>query len=696
MNRRPHGAAWRALVFVSLVLSAAEAGATSYTWDGGGDGRNWFDGNNWDPSGPPGAGDQATMTGTTLARLTNATPYLGAFTIGNATLTFTNWATVLRATNVTIQSGGKLTHVNCNTNAVPGGTNRVSIECVDLTVLQGGTINVDKMGYAGGVYSGQGPGGGRGGAYPSCGGAGGYGGKGGVGASSAPGGGTYGSAVMPLAPGSGGGSKGATPVAGAGGGAIAIDADGAVSVAGVLSANGEDMPPPSQNGRGAGSGGSVYITCRTFWGASTGAVRADGGKSTDINYGGTGGGGRIAIHSDPVEQAKLGVPPVPLSAAAGAGAVDRLGEVGTVYLSNLHLMPCALLNGRYVFAHFAAWTPNSVTLSNAAVSWSGFSLDVTNGLRVMGRSTVVVTNPVRTRIGGSLTLTNSMFRFASGTNAQAVLTVGCDLALQSGTALYVSSAAAANASTGACGARVEVGRDLTVAGNAWVYPVSDPTNGASPLFSAGNVRIEGGTQGGFNATGAGFAGGAGTNGFGPGFGPGGPYPNMPYGPGCGAGYGGRGGCGGYGVDWAGVGGITYGSSNAPVQPGSGGGGTTTVSWRGGRGGGLVRIEAIGTVALNGSILADGSRAGSSGSLAGGGSGGGIYIRCHRLSGGSQGLLRANGADAWTGSVWNGGGGGGGRIAVWRAQDATGGQLGREARGGTHDDSRCVGKPGTIV
>jgi hypothetical protein len=143
--------------------------------------------------------------------------------------------------------------------------------------------------------------------------------------------------------------------------------------------------------------------------------------------------------------------------------------------------------------------------------------------------------------------------------------------------------------------------------------------------------------------------------------------------GGGGGYGGAGGASGGGAH----GGATYGNALEPVGPGSGGGGgagTLHNTTYGGAGGGYVKIVAAGTVTLGGngitanggdSVLASASR------MPGGGSGGGINIRCSRIAG--SGNITANGG---TSGGQPGGGGGGGRIAIYAIEGPfyTGGAL----------------------
>lgn len=146
-----------------------------------------------------------------------------------------------------------------------------------------------------------------------------------------------------------------------------------------------------------------------------------------------------------------------------------------------------------------------------------------------------------------------------------------------------------------------------------------------------------------------------------GHGPGGGTNNLSGGGGsAGGGYGGRGGPNSQGVP----GGGTYGSSNAPVDPGSGAG--VHIGGDGGHGGGAIRIECRGSLLLDGRISANGSNCSGGNQRGGGGSGGSVYITCRRFDG--VGVLAATGGSGFT----EGGGGGGGRVAVWRLYHVYGG------------------------
>jgi hypothetical protein len=112
--------------------------------------------------------------------------------------------------------------------------------------------------------------------------------------------------------------------------------------------------------------------------------------------------------------------------------------------------------------------------------------------------------------------------------------------------------------------------------------------------------------------------------------------------------------GGYGGVYDGTGtNQPYGHPAEPAYLGSGGSIGCSSGWRGGRGGGLVHITASDSVAIEGSILANGEA--GAGCQAGSGSGGSIKIDTRAFSG--SGTIAANGGV-------NEVGGGGGRIAVF--------------------------------
>lgn len=151
-----------------------------------------------------------------------------------------------------------------------------------------------------------------------------------------------------------------------------------------------------------------------------------------------------------------------------------------------------------------------------------------------------------------------------------------------------------------------------------------------------------------------------------------------------------------GADHAGIGGKsfgrTYGDRLRPDTPGSGAGGWSGTTGHGGHGGGAIRIDAAGTVRVEGAITADGGDSFNQSGVSGGGSGGAINISCSRLAG-ADGTLSANGGSGGA-HVWTPGGGGGGRIAIRRVQDVSAG-VRFSVNGGSSLNNAWDGGPGTI-
>ncbi len=147
--------------------------------------------------------------------------------------------------------------------------------------------------------------------------------------------------------------------------------------------------------------------------------------------------------------------------------------------------------------------------------------------------------------------------------------------------------------------------------------------------------------------------------------------------GAGGSHGGTGGYGGMPV---------YHSITAPSQLGSGGGDTPVGS--GMPGGGLIHVEAAGTLTLDGTIEANGGAANNVGA----GAGGGVFLSAGTFAG--LGIVYAMGGSNTTTNYWHGGGGGG-RIAVLYGTNSFGGSM--TARGGLGRSSleTCNGGAGTI-
>jgi hypothetical protein len=149
--------------------------------------------------------------------------------------------------------------------------------------------------------------------------------------------------------------------------------------------------------------------------------------------------------------------------------------------------------------------------------------------------------------------------------------------------------------------------------------------------------------------------------------------------GSGAGYGGAG-----GATLTADGGVTYGSAERPVDPGSGGG----LGWGplagGSEGGGAIRLTVGGTLTVDGRITADGNDGWQDN--AGGGSGGSVWVEAGALAGAG-----AISADGGMGELFYGGGGGGGRIAIYQRTNGFTGSL--SALGG---EGAAWGEDGSLL
>jgi hypothetical protein len=620
---------------------------------------SWTNGATWGGTAPV-AGDQVTIgAGFTVTADVSTVSLNSLNTLG--TLVFSGWDTVITAATVAV--GGTITHRPQSDISSSGGwvpDARVALVCSTLTVLSGGAINASGKGYAGGVsgdLNGRGPAGG--GSVNHSGGYGGFGGDGnGV---------TYGSTEAPADPGSGGGGWN-TERGGNGGGVIWIEAADRAVVNGTISANGDTG---YGNNCGSGAGGSVYIHCGVFDG--TGGVLSAKGGDRQTYSASSGGGGRIAvIYTNLAAQAGIAVPSVRFSTAPGAesSVPSKMGDVGTLYFPDSRFLTEVVAHsGQWMAPGFTNWSVNNLTISNAWIRFTAtdFRLTVTNSLVVNGGSDPLnrfELIPSLIQCGGNLVLTN-------------------------GASLNLLASANSVPEADGCGPRVTVGGMLWIGTNCVLYPTSHPTNGCGIGFQMNNLTIARG--GSINANVRGYRGG--TNGTDHGKGPGGTLSSSFAG---GAGYGGAGGFSGNSTP----GGITYGSSNAPVHPGSGSGcsiwGTPYVLGK--TGGGLVRLLVADRVVLDGSITANGA-----GPIdwSGGSSGGGIYIHCQKFSG--AGSVSATGGAS--GPYHGGGGGGGGRIAIWRGTDtsalssitAAGGASGAGSAGATgtiYWGQRS--RPGTVV
>ena len=657
----------------------------------------------WSLGRPPITGDDVYLDHAMV--LTNPTPVLASLTVNaGKTLTFNGTNNSVTASNVYVN--GTVMHPENRDTAAPWVlTHRVWLICTNLTVASGGAIDVAGKGYQGGTNNsenGYGPGLGYGAGGPS---GASHGGRGGAGSGQNTISSRYGSTATPGDAGSGGGAY-QSHDGDDGGGVVRIDALGKVTVDGTISADGTHV----SNAGGGGSGGSIYITCRTL--AGNGDVRATGNDGApDHHRCGAGGGGRVAVHYDAVAQAAEAAPAIAFRVAGGVGGTSyshtenryARGEPGTLYLTDASFYPgTAAYGAELVIPGFVSWSPASVALSDGVlVLPAGLQLNVAGDVTATAEGGLQVSNSA-VSIGGDLDLSagakGSSFLYAGPSpitvggdvivdtgwlemfgvgTSPIVLDVTGDLLVSNAASVYVFAGGTNGGGVG-YGALIDVTESLVLHGNARVYPYAQPTNGGAPLLRMRHLVVPAGAA--IDGDNKGFRGGTSTADHGKG--PGGTL-SIGGGGSGGAGYGGAGG----GASTPG--GVTYGSSNAPAFPGSGSGYVN----QGGvpAGGSLIWVEAGRSVTVDGTLTANG---GSHGNRSGGGSGGGIWLQCGKLAG--SGVLQAKGG---SNTAFAGGGGGGGRIAIHRANHVwTGtpqpGSDGTSVDGGTGPNGN--GLPGTVV
>jgi len=588
----------------------------------------WHDPTVWDMGNVPPDGANATVNH--ALTLTWPTFSLDSLTI-NAAFTFTRWDAAVMAKDVEVNS----TVTHWPQSATPGAVEwvadqRVWIVCDNLTVTSPhGWIDANGKGYGKLCGPGHVPYSGAVHGYCSAG----HGGRGNGGRNSV----TYGDALAPVEPGSGGSNTSATS-AGSGGGVVRIEATGTVTVDGQISANGGV-------GVGAwadlGSGGSVYITCKTVSGG--GWIRANGAGNFQ-NYGAA-GGGRVAVVYDPEAQALIAPPTLRLAAAGGSNlhpgnileGMHGRGEPGTVYVSDFSFFPQEdIAEGfQLVFPDgITEWNPASLTLRN---TW------------------VIIDGGGSKHLSGDFALLGDHARF-DFTNA----TLSCANLTMTGRSLLNVAAGATNGIV-EYGALVAVGGTLSIGENSILRVKSHPANGGSVKITAKNAVIA--SNGAIDAWGQGFAAGdtANPQGYGPG------RPPHPSGTGlAGASHGGR---GGFKVEQnpAFAPADPYGDEQRPRLPGSSTG--ATAGTPGDPGGGVIWLEVDNLFTFHGRLRASGGverfigasvpHANTSGAA-----GGSIYVRCKTFEG-EGGTFEANGSAGGNSTLISGGGG---RIALWRLRD----------------------------
>ncbi len=531
-------------------------------------------------------------------------------------------------------------------------SNRISIVCHTLNLATTASINVNALGYLGGATAtkGYGPGSVYGSNNPGSGAS--HGGFGGNSRDAI----LYGDPLAPLHPGSGGAGS-SWRVGGNGGGAVRIAATASVNINGTITANGGNGGIRS----GAGSGGSVYITCETISG--NGLVSAAGGESDYGDNGSGGGGGRIAVFYNTGAQTLLPVPE--LRFWAHGGTIISAATPGTICFPDSRMFATDVIQHRgEVMTPDTPqlWERDTLIISNGWLRFAqnGFNLVVTNNLTLIGNNTIASEKKEHYRsagrldlfaaelsVGGNLTVTNGASIYVYPGEDVSNLAINGDLNLNLNSIFTYHATPTNGVNDTNNGGLLTVSGKLELSNNSWLYPVSDWTNGASIFMEADSLIVN--ATAGINANACGYGNDKSDT-----------YKSTNYGPGRGgysyggAGYGGRGG--------SSIGGAPYGSVEHPNQPGSAG---ADEAASGGNGGGLIHLTVTQGATINGTITANGESGllNNTNRRSGSGSGGGIYLSCNWLAG-SGGVVSADGGKAAnSSSSTRSGGGGGGRIAV---------------------------------
>jgi cysteine-rich repeat protein len=238
---------------------------------------------------------------------------------GDAVLTITNTALDVGG-DLTLAGNARLTHAPATTTRAP------TLEIDAQNVLVGATAAIDVTGkgypvaVTGFLDSTRGP---------AARGGGSHGGQGGLRNAADPRAPVYDDLYAPALPG-GGGAAGTSPGA-PGGGVIVVRAAQALTVHGLLTADG------GAGNYGGGAGGTIRIEAARLTG--TGTIRANGGAG-HYSYGGAGGGGRIAIIGYETLDGSFALPTALTRILARGGDVSSTsasydhmrGGAGTVHL----------------------------------------------------------------------------------------------------------------------------------------------------------------------------------------------------------------------------------------------------------------------------------------------------------------------------------------------------------------------------
>jgi len=606
---------------------------------------------------------------------------------GNGTCTLTTTATV---NSLEIGSVGGDTTVLTHQDNSDTLTNSIDITSTgNITIYSGASINVDELGYDGGLPSsdGYGPGGGTYGSSTDAGG-GGYGGDGGIDDEGDSGGESSCDITNPIDLGSGGGRTNYTGVnydAGSGGGLINLNTSATLTINGTITANGGDAGIWGESG--GGSGGGINISADIIAGTPD-SIAALGGNTL---YGGGGGGGGCVLLEYVTSSTISNVSNIKMYGGSaslddqygGAGQllihdtdepssngdlfVDNNGTVGadtTQKAATSLTVDSITLDGE---ANYTVPNGGTLTLSDATPFDDGDAtgtlevtgtLDYTSGTSYDNLDVSLVSGTLDNSLGGTIDITSDGGLIADGsstiTTAMATVTTEGTLSLDYGTSFSITTLNIDSGTTTFNSYTTANALSLTTLdmdGGILTHGDNSTDQKTHVLnISATTIDLSGG--GTISADSLGYDGGLpSSDGYGPGGGT--------YGSSVEAGGGGYGGDGGNDDDGD-SGGAGYCDVTNPVDLGSGGGRTnyTGVNYDAGSGGGLINLDVSGTININtATITADGGDVGIWGE-SGGGSGGGINISADTIAG-TPASFTVNGGN----SLYGGGGGGGGCILL---------------------------------
>ena len=302
---------------------------------------------------------------------------------------------------LTITQNAVLTHIPC-------GVSETTVMALtiqnNLIIDQGGVINANNIGFLGANQSNNIGNYGRttgndviNGSFGSAGGS--YGGKGGS-ATIGEEGDTYADPSNIYEPGAGGGASNESSFGGNGGGFIRLMINKQLINNGLITANGGN----GLNDAGGGSGGSIYISAKTFMG--DGQITANGGNGGDSAFFSTGGGGggRIAIFSE--SQSFNGA----FIADGGQGDDGNNGEHGTVYLNSTLIFQNRLsITGT---CYFGSENTLQVTIGGLQPETDYNNLAITGALNLAGKLLVVLDNQYMPQLGDTFPIIS----YFSGSN----------------------------------------------------------------------------------------------------------------------------------------------------------------------------------------------------------------------------------------------------------------------------------------